>query len=128
MNTPARVLIIDDEERIRTLLLDFFEDYAELAPRASASAEEGLQELEREPADLCIVDMRLPGMNGRDFILAARERGLCPLFLLHTGSMDFSLDEALRFVGLSDRDVFFKPCDMAAMLQRIRNLLELPGD
>lgn len=127
MNTPARLLVIDDEERIRRLLLDFFEDYAEFEPHAVGSAEEGLVDLAREPAALCIVDMRLPGMDGRDFVLAARERGLCRRFLLHTGSMDFSLDESLSSAGLNDRDVFLKPCDMAAMLSRIRELLELPG-
>jgi two-component system, OmpR family, response regulator len=127
MNTPARLLFIDDEERIRNLLLDFFEDYAEFAPSAASSAEEALEELRREPAELCIVDMRLPGMNGRDFILAACSRGLCPRFLLHTGSMDFSLDDALRAAGLTEADVFLKPCDMSAMLARIRERLANPG-
>jgi len=128
MNTPARLMIIDDEERIRNLLLDFFEDYDEFSPQALASAEEALDELGRDPADLCIVDMRLTGMNGRDFILAARGRGLCGHFLLHTGSMDFSLDDSMGAAGLSDRDVFHKPCDMTVMLARIRELLQLPGD
>ena len=63
MTTPASLLIIDDEERIRQLLLDFFDDYDEFSTRACASAEEALAELERRPADLCIVDLRLPGMS-----------------------------------------------------------------
>jgi two-component system response regulator ResD len=125
MAPPARVIIIDDEERIRNLLSDFFEDYDdELAVLALPSAEDALDELARERAEVCVVDMRLTGMNGRDFILAARSRGLCDNFILHTGSMDFSLDESLRTAGLSGRDIFLKPCDMNAMLARIRELLK----
>jgi len=125
--TPARLLILDDEERIRQLLLDYLEDFDELSLRACESAEEALEELAREPADLCIVDMRLPGMNGQDFILAAKQRGLCHHFILHTGSMDFRITEPLFALGITERDLFLKPSDMGHMLTRVRQLLHLPG-
>jgi two-component system, OmpR family, response regulator len=127
MSAAARLLILDDEERIRQLLVDFLEDFDEFTLRASASAEEALEELAREPADLCIVDMRLPGMDGQAFILRASERGLCGRFVLHTGSMDFTLTRELRAAGLEEDDVFFKPCDMDLMLARIRRRLEQTG-
>jgi len=124
----ASIVIIDDEERIRQLLSDFLEDFEEFSLRACDSAESALDELAREQADLCIVDMRLPGMNGQDFILAARERGLCPRFILHTGSMDFSITEPLRRLGIHERDLFLKPCGMNDMLTRIHQLLAQPGN
>ncbi|MGE4262941.1 MAG: response regulator [Desulfovibrio sp.] len=127
MNTPAKVLILDDEERIRQLLLDYLEDFDDFALRAEESGEDALESLAQESADLCIVDMRLPGMNGQSFILNAWERRLCGSFLLHTGSMDFTLTKELRDCGLTEADVFFKPCDMDLMLERIRSLLHLPG-
>lgn len=127
MSAPARILVLDDEERIRQLLVDFLEDFEEFTLRACASAEEALEELAREPADLCIVDVRLPGMDGKDFILNARKRGLCGRFLLHTGSVDFSLGRELLVGGMEEDDVFFKPCDMAQMLERIRYRLAQPG-
>lgn len=128
MTTPARIMVIDDEERIRQLLLDFLEDYDdEFVLRACESAEEALDELAREAADLCIVDMRLPGMDGQAFILLAHQRGLCPRFVLHTGSMDFALNRDLEDIGLEDADVFFKPCDMDQMLTRIRHRLNSTG-
>ncbi|MBI5520899.1 MAG: response regulator [Desulfovibrio sp.] len=128
MSAPARIMIIDDEERIRQLLLDFLEDYDdEFGLRSCESAEEALLELEREQADLCIVDMRLPGMDGQAFILRAHERGLCRRFVLHTGSMDFSLNRELEAIGLEEADIFFKPCDMEQMLARIRHRLNSNG-
>lgn len=43
--------------------------------------------------------------------------------MLHTGSMDFVLEDSLRARGLSERDVFLKPCDMNDLLARIRQKL-----
>jgi len=124
---PHAILLLDDEERIRQLLILFLEDFEEFSARGAASGEEALEELARAPADLCVVDMRLPGMNGQEFILAARERGLCGRFILHTGSLDYLLPEELARLGLTGRDVFLKPCDMRALLARIRQLLDHPG-
>ena len=123
----ARVLILDDEERIRQLMQDFLEDYEQFALRTAASAEEALAVLARERAELCIVDMRLPGMNGQEFLLTAQDRGLCCHFLLHMGSMDVSLSGVLADRGLSLKDVFLKPCDMHRLLSRMREILNLPG-
>ena len=127
MTTPASLLIIDDEERIRQLLLDFFDDYDEFSTRACASAEEALAELERRPADLCIVDLRLPGMNGQQFIETAHARGLCRHFLLHTGSTDFGLSPGLAAIGVGPADIFLKPADTDGLLARLRTLLQSPG-
>ncbi|MHC1752440.1 response regulator [Humidesulfovibrio sp.] len=128
MSAAASIMIIDDEERIRQLLLDYLEDFDIFALRAEESAEGALQSLAKQRADLCIVDMRLPGMNGQAFILRAFEANLSGAFLLHTGSMDFSLTKQLLGCGLTEADVFFKPCDMGLMLARIRQLLNLPGE
>lgn len=125
--TSADIMIIDDEERIRQLLFDYLEDYG-FALRGCVSAEEALDELAARPADLCIVDMRLPGMDGQAFILAANSRALCGKYVLHTGSMDFTLTPELAACGLGEADVFFKPADMASMLARIQSLLNLSGD
>lgn len=128
MGKRARIMVVDDEERIRSLLLDYFEDYDEFDLTASASAEEALDALAAQPADLCVVDMRLPGMNGEQFILRAQDQGLCGTHLLHTGSVDFALTPELQARGFGEADVFMKPCDMERMLARIREKLSLKGD
>ena len=120
---PA-LLIVDDEERIRRLLVEYLDDYGEFQVRVAASAEAGLRVLAREPADLCVVDMRLPAMDGEAFILEAVALGLCRRFILHTGSVDVTLSDALRAAGLTDRDVFLKPSDMQRLLERVRALLD----
>jgi len=124
MNNFNRVLIVDDEAQIRSSFVAYCEDYDEFEILVAASAEEGLSILERDGADLCIVDMRLPGMHGGDFIRAASCR--CRHFLIHTGSVDTELSAELESLGMSSRDVLLKPCSMSRMIERIRHHLSLP--
>jgi DNA-binding NtrC family response regulator len=122
------ICVIDDEERIRRLLIEALEDYEEFSLLSAGSAEEALELLSATPADLCIVDMRLPGISGEKFILQAWERGLCPRFLLHSGSMDLSLSEDLQRLGMTDKDVFLKPATTDHMVIRMRQLLQAKVD
>ena len=123
MKNLKKVLLVDDEAQIRSSFVAYCEDYDEFAILLASSAEEGLAILERDGADLCIVDMRLPGMNGGDFIRAASHR--CRRFLIHTGSVDTELSAELEALGLSNRDVFMKPCSMSRMIERIRDHLSV---
>ncbi len=118
-----RLMIIDDEEHIRSSLTCFLEDFDNYQVRSAHSAELALQELRKEPADLCIVDIRLPSMNGAEFIRVCLEHGLCRHHLLHTGSTDFRHYIDIDTLGMCDADVFQKPCDSMAMLERIREVL-----
>ena len=118
-----RIMILDDEEDIRTSLACFLEDFDEFHVRAVDSAESALEELRREPAELCIVDIRLPAMNGAEFIRIAKEQNLCPRHILHTGSTDFRQYVDITRLHMREDDVFQKPCDSMSMLERIRHLL-----
>ncbi len=115
-----RVFIIDDEDRIRQLVADYLDDFDEFEIRVAATGEDALEELAREPADVCIVDMRLPGISGEEFILTAGTRGLSKRFLLHTGSMDFNLSKGMKDLGMTSEDVFLKPSDVDEILARVR--------
>ena len=119
-----RILIIDDEENIRTSLTYFLEDFEEFHIRSAHSSEAALELLREEPADLCIVDIRLPAMNGAEFIHIAMKEGLCMRHVLHTGSTDFHQFIDIKELGMTEDDVFLKPCDTMAMLWRIRQILQ----
>ncbi|MBI5520799.1 MAG: response regulator transcription factor [Desulfovibrio sp.] len=117
------VLVIDDEERVRELLVDYLSDYDEFELAGAESAEQALELLRLRPAELCVVDMRLPGLNGTGFIEAAAAEGLCRKFLVHTGSVDFSLPKSLQLLGMCADDIFYKPANAAKVAERIRQLL-----
>lgn len=117
-----RVLIVDDETLIRDNLAVFLED-EHFAVRVAHSAEQALAELEQESADVAIVDIRLTGMDGNSFILAAQRQDPGLRFLIHTGSLEYALPPELRALGLSERHVLRKPvADMDLLVQAIRGL------
>jgi DNA-binding NtrC family response regulator len=62
-----KILLIDDDEWIRDSLSRFFE-YEPCTLLALETAEQGLEELRRRDYDIIIVDYRLPGMNGVQFL------------------------------------------------------------
>lgn len=103
------VLIVDDEQAICDNLAAFLEDEG-LQPLISHSGEDAL-ELVRDgvKVDVCIMDLRLPGMTGTEAILAIRELVPQIRFVIHTGSANDKVIAELTRTGLEDVPVFNKP-------------------
>lgn len=71
MSVLPVILIVEDEDFLRSSLADFLEDHGYVVLTAP-NAENGLEQLAHDHPDVCIVDIRLPDMNGNEFILRAR--------------------------------------------------------
>jgi response regulator RpfG family c-di-GMP phosphodiesterase len=104
-----RILFVDDEPPVldgykRTLHRDFDVDTA-------VGGEQGLNSIfERGPYPVVISDMRMPGMNGAQFLAQVRQRAPDTVRMLLTGYTD--LDAAIHAVN--DGNIFrflTKPCD-----------------
>jgi len=67
----SRILVVDDEEEIRTLLSRYFgkKNYGVLT---AESAEEALGILEKESVDAVLLDIQLPGISGLDALRRIR--------------------------------------------------------
>lgn len=115
-----KLVIIDDEEFIRMPLKDYFEDCG-WSVEVFDSAIDALEYIEKDDTDCVIVDMRLPGMTGVEFI--TRAHGLKPQtrFVIYTGSIDFTITEDLREFGIDDRCIVRKP---ALELSELRRAVE----
>jgi len=123
---PYKLVIVDDEASVSSHLLEFIEDYDEFEAKAFLSAESALEAVEREEVHVCIVDMRLPGMDGIEFVRRVKMiRPRCR-FIIHTGSIDMDLTDDLKSVGMTKKDLFYKPSDMEAMLGHVAAMLEEP--
>lgn len=122
-NINYQVLIIDDEISIRESLTEFLCDY-DIATTAVASAEEGLDLLQQQFFELVIVDIRLPEMNGDQFVHAAHKLHGNMKFIIHTGSVHFRITPELTAIGMTDEDIFFKPIfDLEQLLARTIKVL-----
>jgi two-component system, LytTR family, response regulator AlgR len=69
--TPARIMIVDDEQparaRMRELLGDCAGEFPHVVAGEAANGIEGLELVGRSPADLALVDIHMPGMSGIEF-------------------------------------------------------------
>jgi len=113
------ILIIEDEDFLRSSLADYLEDHG-FTVMSSPTAEDGLRQLETGLPEVCIVDMRLPDMNGNEYILRAHAFNPNLKFIIFTGSVEYNLPETLIAIGLSTADILFKPLtDMGVLLDKI---------
>ena len=102
------VLVVDDERLTRISLAAFLQDagYQSVAVQDGESAIELHQ---RQPFKVCIVDIRMPGMDGIETILALHQIAPDSHYIICTGSPQFVLPSILQEIGLSDKDVVQKP-------------------
>ena len=121
----VKVLIVDDEANLPLIIKDYLEDETDFEVILVSSGEEGLAILDKEKPDICIVDMRLPKMNGNYFILKAHENLPGCKFIIHTGSIDYTVPLELLNIGLTDESVIYKPVsDLAEFNTRILKVLQ----
>lgn len=117
----STLLIVDDDPSIRQSLT-FLLHRAGYLVTAASSPEEGLQTLRAGPFDLVLVDLRMPGMDGLDFLSALQQiHPDTPVFIL-TGHA--SLSTAIEAMRRGARDYFIKPLQPDQILVRIREELD----
>lgn len=125
MMAVYRALIVEDSIDVRRVLKTSMELMLEGFQVADVpSAEEALLEFHRQPVDLLITDMRLPGMTGVELMDRMRLRKPDLKAILVTGMTD--PEYRLQAEG-SLADAFFqKPIDIPDFIQKIRALLAIP--
>jgi DNA-binding NtrC family response regulator len=120
----ARVLVVDDEPMITHNLQAFLEDEG-MQVESVNSVEEALQRLHQgKHFDICIMDIRLPGLDGNAGVRALYSVNPALRFIIHTGSEHYSLPADLQAMGIGKRQLFFKPViDMGHLARTIRTLI-----
>ena len=123
-----RILIVDDERLTRTSLADFLQDMDH--DTATAGDGETAIRLQQERTfDVCIVDIRMPGMDGIETITHLHQVAPRSRFIICTGSPQFALSPALQAIGLSEDDIVRKPVlDMNIFLPLIAQKTEERAD
>ena len=118
----ATLLCVDDEPNILSALRRLFRARGYKVLTAEGGAQ-GLAVLEQEAVDLVISDMRMPEMNGAQFLAQVRARWPDTMRLLLTGYSDIqSIQDAIN-CGEIYRYIT-KPWDDSDMLLQVRHALE----
>lgn len=120
MSTPdAHLLIVDDDERIRTLLQKFLMRHGFLvtAARDAAHARRVLSGLE---FDMIILDVMMPGEDGLSLTRALRETMTTPILLLTAKG---ETDNRIEGLEAGADDYLAKPFEPKELLLRINAIL-----
>jgi CheY-like chemotaxis protein len=101
-------------------------DYLQEMGYDAVAAEDGqvaLQLQRRNPFDVCIVDVRMPGIDGVETVKMLSRLASDTQFIICTGSPQFTLTSPLRELGLERRHIIYKPVvDMEIFVKLIKQL------
>lgn len=124
MASHIKVLVLDDEPSIRDSLCEYLRDFG-YDVRTAKSAEEAMELMELEEPDVAIVDIRLPGMDGDRMIQLCSKEMPNLQYLVHTGSVAFSVHDELEALGITDQSILRKPVlNMSKFVDSIDSLVE----
>ena len=122
-----KILIVDDEEMIRSVL----RTKMELEGYTVVEAEDGekaLRQLEKEEFDLVISDIMMPNSDGLELIIRMRkERPAIPVIAMSSPHNQLFLDSARALGGLGELQVIEKPFRLEEIARRVEVLLETPA-
>ena len=119
MKSPARILIVDDDRRIREMLAAYLEDEGFVI----SQAEDGRQlraEIAAAEIDLVLLDQVIPGEDGLTLLRELRRRSSVPVIMI-TGKGEM-LDRVIGLEVGAD-DYIAKPFHLREVLARIRAVL-----
>ena len=121
----ALILIVDDDEALRTLTADYLEQagFATLTANGGAQLNVSLTKNQRPP-DLIIMDIMMPGEDGLSLCRKLRDQDGPPVILLSAKG-----DEIDRILGLElgADDFIAKPFHPRELVARIRAVLRRQG-
>jgi two-component system, OmpR family, KDP operon response regulator KdpE len=115
MNT-ATILVVDDEPQLRRAMKATLTDLGYSVMEAK-TGEEALESLRREPADLVLLDLNMPGIGGLETCRAIRETSDTPIIVLSVRNTERDKVQAL---DAGADDYVMKPFGIQELLARIR--------
>ena len=95
------VLVVDDDEGLRLLLVDALRDHGYKAVGVG-SGREALANLKEAPSSLMVLDLRLNDMNGDEVLAALKQAGLNVPFVVVTGQGSESVAVEMMKKGALD--------------------------
>ena len=114
-----KILIVEDDKEIRTMLADFLEQNGYEVWVAAEGLAASAQLKERQ-YDLILMDLMLPFISGEQLIAELRKTSQTPVIVLSAKTM---LETRLEVLRLGAEDYILKPFDLKEVLVRMEVVL-----
>lgn len=118
MSIRYKVLVAEDEVKIRDILVDFLSDYYEVIE--AKDGEEALRLFHSQQIDLVLLDLMMPGKDGFSVLKEIRSVSKVPIMILTARS---SVEDQVKGYELKVDDYVTKPFDNQVLLAKINRLL-----
>jgi DNA-binding response OmpR family regulator len=116
-----KILLVDDDQALRTVLTEQFDLYGGLTTIQVGTAAEGLEKAKLTQYDAVLLDIGLPDMDGRELLKLMRREGVrAPVIMLTAADSDADTILALESGA---NDYVTKPFRFNVLLARLRTHL-----
>ena len=119
-NFVAHILVVDDDEGIRTLVKKYLNENNYLVTTAN-SAEDAFEKIQIIKFDLIILDIMMPGKNGLEFIKENQKKLDTPVILLTAKG---ETNERVEGLEVGADDYLPKPFEPKELILRIQNIIQ----
>ena len=118
-NPIAHILVVDDDNGIRTLVKRFLDENNFLVTTAK-SAEDANEKIKIIKFDLIVLDIMMPGKNGLEFIEENKNKLDTPIILLTAKG---GTEERVEGLEVGADDYLPKPFEPKELILRIKNII-----
>jgi DNA-binding response OmpR family regulator len=118
MSGAKRVLLVDDDRTLQSLLAEQLETTKEFTTTCVNDAAAAIDIVQNDHFDLVLLDVGLPDMDGRDVCKELRRLGVrAPILMLTAADAD---NDTIRGLESGANDYVAKPFKLGVLLARIR--------
>jgi len=119
MDNLNHILVVDDDDRIRSLLKEYLNEKSFLVSTAQ-NAEEAKTKLGHFKFDLIVLDVMMPGQSGYELTKEIKGKN-CPPIILLTAKGE--VENRIKGLELGADDYLGKPFEPKELLLRIKNII-----
>ena len=119
-NNKNHILIVDDDDRIRSLLKDYLSENNYVVSTAE-NADQAKKRLEYIKFDIIILDVMMPGQNGYELTKEIKKQIKVPIILLTAKG---EVENRIKGLELGADDYIGKPFEPKELLLRIKNIIK----
>ncbi len=120
VNNNIHILIVDDDDRIRSLLKDYLSSKNYIVSSAE-NADEAKKKIEYLKYDIIILDVMMPGQNGYELTKEIKKKLKVPIILLTAKG---EVENRIKGLELGADDYVGKPFEPKELLLRIKNIIK----